>query len=55
MPENSYTTIKIMCHSYLPAGTILVSEDIYKILKEKYTVESLDKLFLEKLGIRVCP
>ena len=31
-----FATVKIQCHTYLPPGTILVSPDIWKSLRETY-------------------
>lgn len=47
--------IKIICNEFLSSNTIMVSSDIYKMLKEKYTVEELDRHFLIELGIKVPP
>jgi hypothetical protein len=44
--------ITIHCHDYLPPGTILVSPDIWKLLRKQYAEEELDRKFLAALGIK---
>lgn len=49
-----FATVKIQCHTYLPPGTILVSPDIWKSLRETYGEdgeEGRDRAFLRALGI----
>lgn len=41
--------IKIQCHDYLPPNTILVSPDLYKLIKESL---DFDKNFLKALEIK---
>jgi hypothetical protein len=43
--------IKIVEHKWLAAGTILVSSDIAKLLRERYSEEGRDHAFLHALGI----
>jgi hypothetical protein len=48
---SSLSNIRIFCHQWLEAGTILVSPDIYEYIKRQYGVEELDRKFLTALGI----
>jgi len=50
MPEDPFA-LKIVEHSYLPAGTILVSSDIAALLREKYSEDGRDRAFLRALKI----
>jgi len=46
------TGIKILENKFLEYGTIMVSSDIAKILREQYTEEGKDLDFLQALGIK---
>ena len=45
------SSMKIILNEWLSPGTICVSSDIYKFLKEQYTDESRDQAFLKMMGI----
>lgn len=44
-------SVRILCHDYLSPGTIIVSPDIWRIMRETYAEEGRDRSFLRALGI----
>lgn len=44
--------VKIIVNEFLESGTIMVSKDIWQILKNQYGQEALDNKFLESLGVK---
>jgi len=51
MAIDNLATLKIMSNAYLPPGTILVSPDIWAIMKDTYSLEGRDRAFLRAIGI----
>jgi hypothetical protein len=49
--HDKFASLKIMCHSYLPPCTILVSSDVWEACREAYTEEGRDRAFLRDLKI----
>lgn len=50
-PPDPIASVRIMCHEYLSPGTILVSRDIWEIMRETYAEEGRDRSFLRAIGI----
>lgn len=46
-----FHAIKIQCHDWLPHGTIVVSRDIWDLLRTRYSEQGNDQEFLKLLGI----
>jgi hypothetical protein len=44
--------IKVIEHSLLLPGTIIVSSDVAKLMRELYLETSLDNAFLKAIGIK---
>ncbi len=44
--------IKIICHTWLEPNTIIVSKDIYDMMKKTLSIEGQDKAFLRALGVK---